>query len=176
MTAGTAISATGLDTIDAKDWSRRLYRETAAERAEQPAENIRPAVGQHPNIRPIREASSRGRPNQNHTPEDAHDHTARTGRQRLAAARHNSRTAADRAVRPGSLVPRPAENLGQSSTGRTRRTMRKLSATIDPTVPIADTTRQPAERPDRPSERSGRPEAVLKPVSHVSSPMSAPTY
>ncbi|CAA7053149.1 unnamed protein product [Microthlaspi erraticum] len=76
----------------------------------------------------------------------------------LAAARPNSRTTADGAVRAGK--PRPAsgrESIGQSFTVRPQRPTENPSGhdRSDPR-PRPDC---PADRPDRPSERRGRPEA-----------------
>ncbi|CAA7036936.1 unnamed protein product [Microthlaspi erraticum] len=131
--------------------------------------NIRPAVGQHPNAHPsrlnkvrahvpIREASSRGRPNQNHAAEAAHDRTAQTGKHRLAAVRHNSCTAADRAVRPGRPRPTSGRILRPKSSVRPSPTNNAKTLGHDrPTVPIADhdsRPKVPTDRPNGPVDRS----------------------
>ncbi|CAA7047770.1 unnamed protein product [Microthlaspi erraticum] len=128
---------------------------------------------------PTREASSRGRPNHFHMPEAAHDHAARTGRQRLAAARHNSCTAADPSIRPRRFRPATGQDSSAKTfhpsdpVGRTR----KLSATIVPTVPIADHDR--SDRADSRPRADDRPNGLVDPkpfLKPVSSPMPAPTY
>ncbi|CAA7030162.1 unnamed protein product [Microthlaspi erraticum] len=90
------------------------------------------------------------------TRRSAHDRTARTGRQRLAAARHNSRT---RPIAPSDqegLVPRPAENLRPIyPPGRTRRTNAKTLGHDRPDR--ADSRPRPtAGRTSRPTVRTVR--------------------
>ncbi|CAA7037711.1 unnamed protein product [Microthlaspi erraticum] len=141
--------------------------------AEQPAEEHvprsaksehRPSAKVHGRAHvPTREASSRGRPNQNHTPEAAHDRTARTGkatpRGRAAQLMYRGRSDQE------GLVPRPAENLGQSihpsdptnerENSRPRSTDRADSHTIDSRPNV------PTDRPNGPVD----PKPFLKPVS-----------
>ncbi|CAA7046320.1 unnamed protein product [Microthlaspi erraticum] len=119
-----------------------------------------------------RETMSRGRPTTPLTTA-AHDHAARAGKQRLAAARRNSRTTADAPSEPGSHVPRPAEKhrpiLHPSDhAGRPRN----HPAT---TVPIDhDPTVRPTVPTDRPNAAVD-PKPFLKPNPHNSSPKPAPT-
>ncbi|CAA7043648.1 unnamed protein product [Microthlaspi erraticum] len=127
--------------------------------------NIRPAVGQHPNARPsrlnngranvpIREATSRGRPNQITQPKPRHDRTART---ESIASRPCGTTHVPRPIAPSDqegLVPRPAESFDQNHpSGRTRRTNAKTLGHDRSDVPIADHD-STAGRTSRPTVRT----------------------
>ncbi|CAA7043692.1 unnamed protein product [Microthlaspi erraticum] len=79
-----------------------------------------------------------------------------------ASRPRNSRTTADAPSDQESRVPRPARNIGQSFIRPTTAADHETSGHDRSDVPIATTTRCPADRPDRPSERRGRPEAVFE--------------
>ncbi|CAA7044051.1 unnamed protein product [Microthlaspi erraticum] len=121
-----------------------------------------------PTYRPGRHRPAVGQPL--HTPPSVHDRAAREQEGKaFAAARHNPCTAADPS----------ADRKHRPVTGQTYPSVhRPNTKTIGhdrSDVPMADTTRRPADRPDRPSERRGRPEAVFEAQSHNSSPKPAPT-
>ncbi|CAA7020492.1 unnamed protein product [Microthlaspi erraticum] len=99
---------------------------------------------------PTREASSRGRPNQNHASR-ARPYRA-TGKQRLAAVR-TTHVPADAPSDQEGLVPRPAESSTNIIRPPNPTNDAKTLGHDRPTVPIADHDPIAGRRPDRPSER-----------------------
>ncbi|CAA7053771.1 unnamed protein product [Microthlaspi erraticum] len=142
----------------ALNWSSRLLRETgtAGRGTSVPwSANIRTFV------RPAKSTAGPTYRSRTHRPAVSQTRITRpklrTTVQRLVAARHNSRTAADRTVRPGR--PRPMsgpKTFGESiHPAEPDERTRKLSATIDTTVPIADYD-STAGRTSRPTVRTVR--------------------
>ncbi|CAA7039401.1 unnamed protein product [Microthlaspi erraticum] len=116
------------------------------------------------------EASSRGRPICSPaTVGRARPHRA-SRRQRLTTVRHNSCHMHDPSVRPGRPRPTSGRILRPNHpSGRTRRTNEESLGHDRPDR--ADSRSSPDSRPNVPN-----PKPFLKPVSHVSSPITRPTY
>ncbi|CAA7023811.1 unnamed protein product [Microthlaspi erraticum] len=147
--------------------------------------NICTTIGQRPDtpsISPERTAELTYRPGKHHPavdPSESRHHKPHTTAPReqeacLTTVQHSPCHTHERTVRSGSRpasgrtfdqIIRPAEPDERTTN---------LSATIDPTVPIAD--HHPIAGRSRPTSGPVDPKPFLKPVSHVSSPITRPTY
>ncbi|CAA7054497.1 unnamed protein product [Microthlaspi erraticum] len=176
---------------DNEDWSRRLKPRIGVQtvRNGRPR-NIRTTIGQcpdTPSIPPERMAKLTYRSGKHRPAVDPFivpHHRPRTtapGEKEGNASRPCGTTRATRTTHPSDqegLVPRPAESLDQyHPSGRTRRTNEKSLGHDRPDP--ADSRSSPDSRPNVPTDRPNGPvdpKPFLKPVSHISSPITLPTY